>query len=133
MATAANHVIPRFLPLRLPKVCVAVIGRDATEMAQKAETLVRDNPFLEFRLDYLSKPGLAFLRSGNSWSSTPTRCASPRVGERPAGGSFADRLPRKCRSWQRQLTAVVRLLILSCRVRSESSRNSSGGSRRVRR
>jgi 3-dehydroquinate dehydratase/shikimate dehydrogenase len=40
-------------------VCVAVIGADANEMTDKAELLVRDNPFLEFRLDYLSKPGLA--------------------------------------------------------------------------
>jgi 3-dehydroquinate dehydratase / shikimate dehydrogenase len=59
MATAANHVVPRFFPLRLPKVCVAITGQDASEMVDKAEALVRDNPFLEFRLDYLSKPGLA--------------------------------------------------------------------------
>jgi 3-dehydroquinate dehydratase / shikimate dehydrogenase len=59
MATATNHFVPRLLPLRLPKVCVAVTGGDATEMVGKAEALVRDNPFIEFRLDYLSKPGLA--------------------------------------------------------------------------
>src|SRR6202521_2238661 len=50
---------PRLLPLRLPRVCVAVIGSDPNEMTEKAEHLVRDNSFLEFRLDYLSKPGLA--------------------------------------------------------------------------
>lgn len=59
MATAINHFVPRLLPLRLPKVCVAVTGRDAGEMMEKTEGLVRDNPFIEFRLDYLSKPGLA--------------------------------------------------------------------------
>ena len=59
MATATNQFVPRLLPLRLPKVCVAVTGRDATEMVEKAEALVRDNPFVEFRLDYLPKPGLA--------------------------------------------------------------------------
>ena len=53
---------PRLLPLRLPRVCVAVIGSDPNEMAEKAELLVRDNPFLEFRLDYLSKPALALPR-----------------------------------------------------------------------
>jgi 3-dehydroquinate dehydratase / shikimate dehydrogenase len=31
-------------------------------MAEKAEALVRDNPFMEFRLDYLSKPGLGLPR-----------------------------------------------------------------------
>lgn len=59
MATASNRFVPRLAPLRLPKVCVAVTGRDPTEMVEKAEALVRDNPFIEFRLDYLSKPGLA--------------------------------------------------------------------------
>ena len=41
---------------------MAVIGSDPNEMAEKAEALVRDNSFLEFRLDYLSKPGLAIPR-----------------------------------------------------------------------
>lgn len=59
MATASNHYVTRLLPLRLPKVCIAVTGRDATEMIEKAEALIRDNPFIEFRLDYLPKPGLA--------------------------------------------------------------------------
>jgi 3-dehydroquinate dehydratase/shikimate dehydrogenase len=41
---------------------VALTGSEANELVQKAETLVRDNPFLEFRLDYLSKPGLAIQK-----------------------------------------------------------------------
>jgi 3-dehydroquinate dehydratase/shikimate dehydrogenase len=41
---------------------VAITGDDANEMVEKAESLVRDNPFMEFRLDYLSKPGLALPR-----------------------------------------------------------------------
>ena len=48
--------------MRLPKVCVAVIGSDANDMVEKAEALVRDNSFLEFRLDYLSRPALALPR-----------------------------------------------------------------------
>jgi 3-dehydroquinate dehydratase / shikimate dehydrogenase len=59
---SAPSYMPRLFPLRLPRVCVAVIGSDPNEMVEKAETLVRDNPFLEFRLDYLSKPGLAIPR-----------------------------------------------------------------------
>ena len=55
-------VAPRLLPHRLPRVCVAVTGSDPNEMAERAEALVRDNSFLEFRLDYLSKPGLAIPR-----------------------------------------------------------------------
>jgi len=58
-AATARNFAPRFLPLRLPRVCVAVTGHDAAEMVSKAEAIVRDNPFVEFRLDYLSKPALA--------------------------------------------------------------------------
>ena len=54
-ATYANR-IRRF---RLPRLCVAVVGPDAPSMTQRAESLVRDNPFLEFRLDYLAQPASA--------------------------------------------------------------------------
>jgi 3-dehydroquinate dehydratase / shikimate dehydrogenase len=54
-----NNFVARLRPLRLPRVCVAVTGSDATAMLEKAEALVRDNTFLEFRLDYLPRPVLA--------------------------------------------------------------------------
>ena len=59
MAAASNNFVARLRALRLPRVCVAVIGSDAAEMVEKAESLVRDNTFLEFRLDYLPRPALA--------------------------------------------------------------------------
>ena len=58
MTAAPNSYISRLLPLRLPRVCVAITGSDAAEMVEKAEALVRDNSFLEFRLDSLSRPAL---------------------------------------------------------------------------
>ncbi|HEY6306284.1 MAG TPA: shikimate dehydrogenase [Candidatus Angelobacter sp.] len=51
--------VPRFLPARLPRMCVPVWAADAQELFQKADAVVRDNSFIEFRLDYLSKPLLA--------------------------------------------------------------------------
>src|SRR5258708_27458973 len=59
MISAAKTYPPRLLPLRLPRVCVAVTASDPSELVEKAETLTRDNSFLEFRLDYISKPALA--------------------------------------------------------------------------
>lgn len=47
------------MPLRLPRICVAVVGATGAEMTDKAEALVRDNPFIEFRLDYVKTPALA--------------------------------------------------------------------------
>jgi len=88
MATAANHVVPRFLPLRLPKVCVAVTGRDATEMVDKAEALVRDNQFLEFRLDYLSKPGLALPKIKKFMEFHPNAVCIATCRRAAGGGKF---------------------------------------------
>lgn len=59
MNVANPSFVPRPLPLRLPRVCVPVAGASAAEMVEKAEAMVRDNSFLEFRLDYLKSPGLA--------------------------------------------------------------------------
>jgi 3-dehydroquinate dehydratase/shikimate dehydrogenase len=52
----SSTLVPRFLPARLPRVCLAVSGESAQGMLDTAESLVRDNPFLEFRLDYLKQP-----------------------------------------------------------------------------
>jgi 3-dehydroquinate dehydratase/shikimate dehydrogenase len=59
MTAAPNNFVARLRPLRLPRVCVAVTGTDPAELLEKAEALVRDNTFLEFRLDYLPRPALA--------------------------------------------------------------------------
>src|SRR5271166_4132356 len=59
MISAPRSYSPRLLPLRLPRVCVAVSASDPGELVEKAEGLIRDNPFLEFRLDHISKPALA--------------------------------------------------------------------------
>ena len=59
MNAALNNLVARLRPLRLPRVCVAVTGADPAAMLEKAEALVRDNSFLEFRLDYLPRPVLA--------------------------------------------------------------------------
>src|ERR1700722_15508718 len=47
---------PRLLPQRLPKVCLAVSADTPDEMLDTAESMARDNPFMEFRLDYLKQP-----------------------------------------------------------------------------
>ena len=47
------------MPLRMPRICVAVAGSNPSELLEKAEAVARDNPFVEFRLDYLPSPALA--------------------------------------------------------------------------
>jgi 3-dehydroquinate dehydratase/shikimate dehydrogenase len=62
MTAASNSFVPRFRPLRPSRVCVAVTGADPANLIEKAEALIRDNSFLEFRLDYLPKPALALAK-----------------------------------------------------------------------
>ncbi len=42
--------------MRLPKVCLALSGDTVDDMLAAAESMARDNPFMEFRLDYLKQP-----------------------------------------------------------------------------
>ena len=58
MNGTSSSYAPRFLPARLPRVCVAIAASNPAEMVQKADLAVRDNPFIEFRLDYLPNPAL---------------------------------------------------------------------------
>src|SRR4029077_303081 len=85
---SAPAYAPRLLPLRLPRVCVAVIGSDPNEIAEKAEALVRDNPFLEFRLDYLSKPGLAMPRIKRFMETHPGTVVIATCRRVANGGKF---------------------------------------------
>jgi 3-dehydroquinate dehydratase / shikimate dehydrogenase len=59
MTIAHATPAPRFLPARLPRLCVPVWATNPADLAQKADAVVRENPFIEFRLDYLPKPLLA--------------------------------------------------------------------------
>jgi len=65
MRASSSTYAARIRRFRLPRLCIAVIGTDASSIVERAESLVRDNPFLEFRLDYLSQPvaGLPKLKS----------------------------------------------------------------------
>jgi 3-dehydroquinate dehydratase/shikimate dehydrogenase len=87
MSSAPTYT-PRLLPLRMPRVCVAVTGADAGEMMEKAEALARDNPFLEFRLDYLPKPGLAIPKIKAFMESHPGTVVIATCRRTAAGGRF---------------------------------------------
>jgi 3-dehydroquinate dehydratase/shikimate dehydrogenase len=56
MTLALSSVAPRFLPQRLPRVCLALSGDTIEDMLATGESMARDNPFVEFRLDYLKQP-----------------------------------------------------------------------------
>jgi 3-dehydroquinate dehydratase/shikimate dehydrogenase len=87
------HNPPRLLPLRLPRVCVAVAAPDPSELIEKAEALVRDNPFLEFRLDYIAKPALALPKVKHFLETHPGTVVIATCRRVASGGKFRGSIP----------------------------------------
>jgi 3-dehydroquinate dehydratase/shikimate dehydrogenase len=48
--------------MRLPRVCLALSGDTIEDMLATSESMARDNPFIEFRLDYLKQPVAALSK-----------------------------------------------------------------------
>lgn len=51
-----------YIRSRMGKICVAITGSTPAEMLEHAESVVRENHFVEFRLDYLPNPVAALPR-----------------------------------------------------------------------
>ena len=88
MNSSPANFVQRFLPLRLPRVCVAVTASDPAQLLDKAESLVRDNSFLEFRLDYLPKPGLALPKIRSFFEIYPHAVVIATCRRAASGGKF---------------------------------------------
>jgi len=88
MSSSPSNYVSRLLPLRMPKVCVAVTGKDPVELIEKAESLIRDNPFLEFRLDYLPRPGLALPKIRSFFEVYPHAVVIATCRRASNGGKF---------------------------------------------
>jgi 3-dehydroquinate dehydratase / shikimate dehydrogenase len=93
MLSAPKTYQPRLLPLRLPRVCVAVAASDPAELLEKAETLIRDNPFIELRLDHLSKPALALSKVKQFMESHSGITVIATCRRAAAGGKFRGSIP----------------------------------------
>jgi 3-dehydroquinate dehydratase/shikimate dehydrogenase len=86
--TAATQL----LRTRIGKICVAIIGSTAAEMVEKANAVVKETPFLEFRLDYLEKP-LAALPKFKQFFADNTAATGVATCRRAAnGGKFTGNL-----------------------------------------
>ena len=92
MKSATPSLAPQLLRSRLTKVCVAIIGSTPAEMIEKATAAVKENTFIEFRLDYLPKP-LAALPSLKQFFGENTAVTAVATCRREAaGGKFAGTL-----------------------------------------
>jgi 3-dehydroquinate dehydratase/shikimate dehydrogenase len=88
MRTIVPSLAPQLLRSRLTKVCVAIVGSTPAEMIEKASAVVKETPFLEFRLDYLDKPlaALPKLKQFFAENTAATAIATCRRAE--GGGKF---------------------------------------------
>jgi len=84
----ASHI----LRSRLTKVCVAIIGSTPAEMIEKATSVVKETPFLEFRLDYLEKPLLALPRFKQFFADNTAATAIATCRRAANGGKFTGNL-----------------------------------------
>ncbi len=90
--TSANT---QHLRSRISKVCAAVIGATPAELIEKASGVVKETPFLEFRLDYLDKPLQAMAKiqqflEANTAATVIATCRRVENGGRFEGSLAAE-------------------------------------------
>lgn len=88
MPQTGQYTTPRVLRQRFPRVCVPVTGTSPQEMMEKAERVARENPFIEFRLDYLPKPDLVFQKMKEFVEYHPHATLIATCRRAKAGGKF---------------------------------------------
>jgi 3-dehydroquinate dehydratase / shikimate dehydrogenase len=88
MRTNVHSIAPKLLRSRLTKVCVAIIGSTVAEMIEKATSVVKETPFLEFRLDYLDKPLLAMPKFKQFFAENTAATAIATCRRASLGGKF---------------------------------------------
>jgi 3-dehydroquinate dehydratase / shikimate dehydrogenase len=92
MRVNVPSVTPQFLRSRIGKICVAIIGATPAEMLEKASAVVKETPFLEFRLDYLEKPLLALPKLKHFLAENTAVTAIATCRRAANGGKFAGSL-----------------------------------------
>ncbi len=88
MSSNPIRFLSRVNTRRLPRVCVAVIADDPAAMMGKAEALVRENPFLELRLDYLKEPAQILPRLREFLAAYPEAVVVVTCRRVAGGGRF---------------------------------------------
>jgi 3-dehydroquinate dehydratase / shikimate dehydrogenase len=83
------NVAPQHLRSRIGKICVAIIGSTAAEMLEKASSVVKETPFLEFRLDYLEKPLLALPKLKQFFADNTAATGIATCRRTANGGKFS--------------------------------------------
>jgi 3-dehydroquinate dehydratase / shikimate dehydrogenase len=89
MTMNVPSLAPQFLRSRIGKVCVAIVGSTASEMIERASAVVKETPFLEFRLDYLEKPLLALPKLKHFFTDNTAVTGIATCRRTANGGKFS--------------------------------------------
>ncbi len=92
MRVNVPSVVPQFLRSRIGKICVAITGSTAAEMLEKASAVVKETPFLEFRLDYLEKPLLALPKLKHFFTDNTAVTGIATCRRSANGGKFSGKV-----------------------------------------
>jgi 3-dehydroquinate dehydratase/shikimate dehydrogenase len=86
--TTSHQIASHLLRSRIGKLCVAITGSTPQEMLERATEVLKETQFLEFRLDYLTKPAAALplLKTFLAQNGAATAIATCRLAEN--GGRF---------------------------------------------
>ena len=79
---------PQLLRSRIGKVCVAITGATAAEVIEKTASTIKENSFIEVRLDYLESPLTALAGLKDLLSANPTITAIATCRRKESGGRF---------------------------------------------
>src|SRR5512146_2810537 len=109
MSSFANNNAARLMRLRLSKLCIAVTGADPNELVEKAESLVSENSFLEFRLDYLKNPAAAAPRIRKFLDTRPDATVIATCRRVQNGGKFKGALAA-------QLDVLLKAAAAGCQI-----------------
>jgi 3-dehydroquinate dehydratase/shikimate dehydrogenase len=108
MGAGTNHY-SRLLHLRLAKTCVAIAAANPAELLDKAEAVARDNPFIELRLDYIPRPGLALPKIKEFSETHPHVSVIATCRRVTSGGKFKGSIPA-------QLEVLVKAAEAGCQL-----------------
>ncbi|MGO8756704.1 MAG: shikimate dehydrogenase [Terracidiphilus sp.] len=78
--------------LRVGKLCIAVQGATPAELFSRADAALKDSVFIEFRLDFLSKPAATLPEFKTFLSRRRDVTAIATCRRKPNGGKFAGSL-----------------------------------------
>ncbi len=112
ISVANNPYASRLLPLRLPRICVAIAASGPAELEERAEALARDNSLLEFRLDYLPKPALALPRLKRFLEYHPHIIVIATCRRAAAGGKFRGSIAAELEILSRAVASGCQLIDL---------------------